>query len=447
MRIMNPNDLSILKGNDQLADLTDAYARYGSPALKTILAFDPKSFGLLESKGRLVATGMPNNIYEGVLHLWLRQDWLDTLGLSAPKSMEDILRIARAFTTQDPDRNGANDTIGFAMYKDIMGGAFGDMFGFFNGYKAYPRIWIRNPSGQIVYGSIQPEMKDALLVFQQLYREGVIDKEFGMMDGGKATEATTSGRAGMEYGAWWNAAWPLADSMIKNPKAFWRPFPIAAVGGKPVRGETNGGFSSYFAASKKCAHPEALIKLHNFFLMTLEPKNVQKYLRLFGGESDNKRQSEGQAIAFGQLNFPDINYRLSLEMSDAIRRKDPSGLNESLLLNYQAAMKWVTSRDLSDPQNYVQYICFGAGDMAAQAGVVGSYIKNKSIMINEFSGSPTPTMVEKKAVLDTMEIEMITRVIMGKPISEFDSFVADWKRLGGDQITREVDQWVEANNK
>lgn len=440
LRIMNPNDLSTLKANDQLADLTDIYNRYASESLKQVLEFDAKAFGLLHYNGKLVATGMPNNIYEGVNQLYIRQDWLDNLGLSAPKTMEDLLKTAEAFTKNDPDKNGKDDTIGIAVYKDIMGGGFADFTGIFNGYHAYPRIWIKDSSGQLVYGSILPEMKKALLVMQDMYKNGLIDKEFGMMDGGKATEATTSGKAGIEFGAWWNAAWPLADSMVKNTSAYWRPYPIVSADGSPVLGSTNGGFSSYFVAGKNCKNPEALIKLHNFFLMTMEPENAEKYQILFGGETGNERQSEGQSLAFGQLNFPDINYRISQSISAAVAKRDPSSLNKSDKLNYDKAIKWLDSKDISDPQNYVQYICFGAGDISAQTGVIGSYMKNQSCMVNEFVGSPTPTMVEKKAVLDKMEIETITRIIMGKPIEEYDKFVEDWKRLGGDDITREVNE-------
>jgi ABC-type sugar transport system, periplasmic component len=440
-RIMNPNDLSTLRANDQLADLTEAYEKYASKPLREVLEFDQKAFGLLHYNGKLVATGMPNNIYEGINQLYIRQDWLDNLGLSAPKTMVDVLKIAEAFTKNDPDKNGKNDTYGISVYKDIMGGGLGDFTGIFNAYHAYPKIWVKDSSGKLVYGSTLPEMKTALAVMQDMYKKGLIDKEFGMMDGAKAVEAITSGKVGMEYGAWWNAAWPLADNMTKDKKAYWRPYPIVSADSNPVLGSTNGGFSSYFVVNKNCKNPEALIKLHNWYLMTLQPENVLKYQDIFQGPEGNKRQSEGQGLAFGQLNYVDKGYRDSVAMSDAISKKDPSSLTTDLKLNYDKALKWLDSKDISDPQNYVQYICFGAGDISAQYGVLGGYMKNKSFMVNEFVGSPTPTMVEKKAVLDKMEIETITNIIMGNPVESYDKFVGDWKKLGGEDITKEVNDW------
>jgi putative aldouronate transport system substrate-binding protein len=50
-------------------------------------------------------------------------------------------------------------------------------------------------------------------------------------------------------------------------------------------------------------------------------------------------------------------------------------------------------------------------------------------------------MVERLSTLDQMENEVFTKIIMGAAdISEFDKFVEDWKRLGGDDITREINE-------
>ncbi|MFS0778212.1 hypothetical protein ABC255_19705 [Neobacillus sp. 3P2-tot-E-2] len=40
-----------------------------------------------------------------------------------------------------------------------------------------------------------------------------------------------------------------------------------------------------------------------------------------------------------------------------------------------------------------------------------------------------------------MELEMVTKIILGESIGEFDKFVENWKKLGGDDITKEVNEW------
>jgi putative aldouronate transport system substrate-binding protein len=43
----------------------------------------------------------------------IRQDWLNKLGLKMPTTPDELFEVARAFTFNDPDGNGKNDTYGF----------------------------------------------------------------------------------------------------------------------------------------------------------------------------------------------------------------------------------------------------------------------------------------------------------------------------------------------
>ena len=63
---------------------------------------------------------------------------------------------------------------------------------------------------------------------------------------------------------------------------------------------------------------------------------------------------------------------------------------------------------------------------------------------NAYSGQ-TETMQAKWANLKKMEEETFAKIIMGKAdISEFDTFVENWKNQGGDQILKEINE--ELNN-
>ena len=53
---------------------------------------------------------------EGIL---IRKDWLDKLGLSVPVTLDDYYEVMKAFTFNDPDGNGVNDTYGYGAYVDI----------------------------------------------------------------------------------------------------------------------------------------------------------------------------------------------------------------------------------------------------------------------------------------------------------------------------------------
>jgi putative aldouronate transport system substrate-binding protein len=57
---------------------------------------------------------------------------------------------------------------------------------------------------------------------------------------------------------------------------------------------------------------------------------------------------------------------------------------------------------------------------------------------NAYNGQ-TETMETKWANLKKMEEETFSKIVMGKAdISEFDTFVKNWKSQGGDQILKEI---------
>jgi putative aldouronate transport system substrate-binding protein len=55
---------------------------------------------------------------EGVV---IRKDWLDKLGLKVPRTLDELIAVAKAFTEKDPDGNGKNDTYGFGSIIESTG--------------------------------------------------------------------------------------------------------------------------------------------------------------------------------------------------------------------------------------------------------------------------------------------------------------------------------------
>ena len=72
-------------------------------------------------------------------------------------------------------------------------------------------------------------------------------------------------------------------------------------------------------------------------------------------------------------------------------------------------------------------------------------LNNKYIPIYNIYSGQTETMQAKWANLKKMEEETFAKIILGKAdISEFDTFVENWKNQGGDQILKEINE--ELNN-
>lgn len=68
-----------------------------------------------------------------------------------------------------------------------------------------------------------------------------------------------------------------------------------------------------------------------------------------------------------------------------------------------------------------------------------SYVNDKYVPVYNAYNGQTETMEAKWANLKKMEEETFAKIITGKAdISEFDTFVKNWKSQGGDQILKEI---------
>ncbi|MGG1515490.1 extracellular solute-binding protein [Paenibacillus oryzisoli] len=117
--------------------------------------------------------------------LLIRQDWLDNLGLKQPTTLDELHDVLKAFTFNDPDKNGKNDTYGLGGNKtstfDTIFGAYGLGFSTFNINTPSSIFWTQK-DGKIVKSFVTPEAKKALATLQQWYKEGIIDPELFVME-------------------------------------------------------------------------------------------------------------------------------------------------------------------------------------------------------------------------------------------------------------------------
>ena len=63
-----------------------------------------------------------------------RQDWLDHLGLQAPETLDEFTEVMKAFTFNDPDGNGVDDTYGYIGITGNADWAFSPIFAAFGTY-------------------------------------------------------------------------------------------------------------------------------------------------------------------------------------------------------------------------------------------------------------------------------------------------------------------------
>ena len=78
-------------------------------------------------------------------------------------------------------------------------------------------------------------------------------------------------------------------------------------------------------------------------------------------------------------------------------------------------------------------------------GYVIAYDGKDELIPDLFNAEPTEAMKKGWEQLQTLEKQTYTNIIYGKePISAFDDFVAEWNAQGGEQITREINEWYKS---
>ncbi|WP_052088341.1 extracellular solute-binding protein [Paenibacillus wynnii] len=433
--IVNRNQLWMLIDNDMIEDLSQTYKDYGSQLIKDMYE-STKGEALNDASRNGKLYGLPNVAInaDSPSLLWIRQDWLEKLNLQPPKNLGDIEAIAKAFIDKDPDGNGKRDTVGLSGYKNIVYGTKPHANGLdtlFSSYHSFPTNWIKDSSGNIVYGSITPETKEALAKLANWYKRGLIDPQFALYK--ETQEPIINGRAGMFFGPWWMPFYPLSEAVALDIKSEWRAYAAPLdVEGKFIT-HMAPVTDRYLVVRKGYEHPEAAVKLLNAFtrLERRQDPNKEEVRKL----DDFSAQTGIQPRAY----YP---YDLLIDFSDAIEKHyadiqqtlhgkiDPNTLDAETRKLYE---QWMAEEE--QPKKNME------GWKAVNAYKYGAAILSSTPIegIRSVFYGNTPIMKSKWDNLMKLETETFLNIIVGDaPISDFDHFVAQWKKLGGDEITKEV---------
>lgn len=381
--------------------------------------------------GKLMAIPESSSSIETAQYLWIRSDWLEKMDLQPPTTMEDVLKISKAFTERDPDGNGKQDTYGMAMTSYLWDPVMG-VSGFMAGYGAYPNIWIKDKQGNLTYGGIQPEAREALELLQTLYLNGQIDPEFAYKNGSKEYRLIQDGKIGMLYGEQWTP-FMLQTTRDTDPDAEWQAYPLVAESGRGIKVPLRSNTGQYFAVRKGFAYPEVIVKLMNLHL----DKN-------WGEQAEYETYYNDDSRAVWMLSpvtpFPGTkNMDAYSDIRDAQKRGSFSSLeNEALAIHKR--MVAYDSEGVKSGWGWKQtYGPSGAFSIA------DAYGKNGQFLYDEYTGGITETMVDRQIILRDLQLEAYMNIILGSPIEEFDQFVDDWYKLGGEEITSEVNAWFRTN--
>lgn len=438
MKVTDETLASDLMESGRLMDITEAFNQYASEQVKAIynqdlsywykVSKDDKRYGI-----PILARALQNDPV-----MWIREDWLKQLNLKAPATLDEMEVVMDAFIKANP--GSKPKPVGLAIsLKENYATWMADASVLFGAYGVIPGYWNKWDGGELTYGSVQPQAKEALARMQDWYKKGYISPDAALSDEIKASELFTSEQTGIIFGPNWMAGWPLQVVLqANNPDAEFKAYPVPA----GPSGKSGPHFSNIpegrLLVSKEFKHIDAFMLYLNELYKMGDPDEGSEFQYGYAEGYDHivvdgKPVWKSDQIPGGALEvfkyFPlhamptdpyqEFNsYKKIINNEELIR---PSEKN--LKLNLDSTVE---------------------GPLKLEAmKVLDSQMENT--IANLFIGSPTETMKDQGEAMKKLETEMFTKIIYGDaPIDDFDKFVEKWKNLGGEKVTKEVNEWYQS---
>lgn len=439
MVVSSQDEVEQLVGAGLIEDLTESYNNcisdrirkmyesYGD-SLKDMVTYDGKIMALPET-----------NITDGPNLVWLRKDWMDKLGLSEPHTIDDVVNIVKHFISEDPGNNGEDasgkpNTVGLAVDTDVTGECgYSSEFLLdiiFACFGAYPKQWIMNDDGEIVYGSVIDEAKEALSYINSLYNQGVIDNDFLLRTSTNICELIENGLCGSFFGPWWAPNNPLANAVSRNPDANWQPYLIATDSDGTTSYHSQNPCYKYVVVRKGYEHPEIAAKMISvmFDKVRFDCTDSEEFKNYY--QLNVEPTARPLSINVDYNNALSICYRnIDATISG---RKNPDSLELLERSFYDACSEYIKNANKTSTQWAAYMSRIKACSLIAQDNIK---------VVDSLYFKTTDTMKSHWWRLKAKEKEAYLKIISGEEdISYFDTFVKEWNEQGGQIITSEVSE-------
>lgn len=324
--------------------------------------------------------------------LIFRQDWLDNLGLKPPQTMDEMYEVLKAFTYNDPDKNGKNDTIGLVDYKGL------DKATTVAAWYGAPNGWSADGTPDFATDGYMKMMN----FYKRLYDEKILNQDFGIMEESQKHDAFMKGKAGAKL----HILGDLQDIGKFDP--MFKLFPEAKIDAVSLLSGTDGkrsiaenGYTGIFLIPKTTVKTEDELKRILTYFDKLLDKNMQN-LFVHGVEGVDYKVTDGKA--------------------ERLKPEDPTNrrVGWELGLYRGDALPKATMR-------------------AEEAKANGMLVDNAKVaVVNPFAPLDSPTFLEKGAKLQKMIDDARIKYIMGI-IDEagWKAVIEQWRKEGGAKMIEE----------
>lgn len=396
-------------------DLTDKLADY--PNLKTTFpdiqknaSINGKVFGVYRGRAPMRAAVM------------FRQDWMDKLGLEAPKTTEDLYKVAKAFTEQDPDGNGQDDTWGITIPK---WGALGSNspYDLIEEWYGAGNRWTEK-DGKLVPSFETEEFLEANRFVKKMVDEKLINPDFATFDGTKWNEPFFNGKGGIIVDV--DSRVSVLINLFKqaNPNDFEKK--VGFVGNLEgpdgeLHAHPTDGYSGFLAIPKSSVRTEAELKKVLEFMNTLNGKDAAVLLN---------NGIEG------------VNFTLENGAAAPIKPETPEGKAVATDIKSYAQLGMNVAGNsfypVKQPSEYEQKVFDKRTEvMAADL---------KSAVYNPAAPYVSATYVSKGAQLDNIVADARIKYLAGQIDEQgLKEAIKLWNTSGGDKVKEEINKLWQDN--
>lgn len=236
----------------------------------------------------MVDTSNPVRRFMNVMYI--NKKWLKNLGLSKPKTTEELASVLRAFKTGDPNGNGKADEIPWVMpyFDPQLLGAFG--------ISTYHNMYYVDNSDKVQYAAVQNEYREAVIYYRNLYKEGLIDKNTflsSQVDANKVISQVAN-QSVETVGCFMTTD----STLVMDGDRAYNDYEVLG----PIKGP-NGTctytnqvledmWPDWFLVTKACKYPEIAVRLADYFYST-----EGTYTAMYGPQGQGwKVNKEGKVV-------------------------------------------------------------------------------------------------------------------------------------------------------
>lgn len=342
---------------------------------------------------------------------YVRQDWLDTLGLDAPVTLNDWYDMLVAFRDDDPNGNGEADEIPLIVESRRYNQGCEAELSMFTAAWGIEEEFYTLDGETVEFGAIDPRMKEALAWYNKLYSEKLLDQEYFVEDADTYEAKFNNDRVGAwtSYGSSADAESDYAETV---PHMKITPVvPPIGPAGKSMTWQSNLPYKTNNAAITTSASDEATEAIMRIFNYMYSEEGI--LLTNFGEEGTTYELNADGAYVYTEeiMNDPDES-PLGKLRKFGIGSWWPT-IETDEFLNQLYGPNYQKAKEIYEAPGIIQ---FNLGGLT-------------------FTDEENEAIAAKYTEIKTLIDESLDLFITGdKPLDEFDEMVNKVKAMGIDEL-------------